>query len=84
MQEKTNNKKVRCIETGEVFDKVGLAAKHAGVKISAMSRHLHGHNLTCGKAKYHYEFIDEELNYDAKMLRGEISIEEYREVIYNG
>lgn len=73
-------KKVRCIETSEVFESVGAAAEHAGVKISTMSRHLSGQSFTCGKAKYHYEFVEDKFNYNAKMLRGEISIEEYKEL----
>ena len=75
-------KKVRCVETGEIFESVGAAAKYAGRSISTMSRHLNGYRSRCGE--YHYEFVDDELNYDAKMLRGEISIEEYKEVKSNG
>lgn len=59
---KTNNKKVRCIETGEVFLTVKEAAEATGVKPCTMSRHLHGARETCGKKKYHFEFLTEEIS----------------------
>lgn len=62
---------VKCLETGEVFESVGAAALHAGVKICTMSRHLHGYRLTCGKRGFHYEFVDEELNRDKRILQGD-------------
>lgn len=37
------HKIVRCVETGEWFDKVGDAAESAGVPIAKMSRHINGH-----------------------------------------
>lgn len=65
-QVKTCNKKVKCIETGIIFNTVKEAAQYANVKSCTMSRHLHGHRLTCGKAKYHYEFVNEEVSKNEK------------------
>lgn len=69
-QVKTCSKKVKCIETGIIFNTVKEAAQYADVKSCTMSRHLHGHRLTCGKAKYHYEFVEEEFNRDKRFLQG--------------
>ena len=73
VKKRTSNKQVKCIETGEVFISVQAAADFAGRKIATMSRHLHGYNQTCGG--YHFEFIDEDENFDARFLRGEVSID---------
>lgn len=48
-------KKVKCIETDEIFDSVNAAARQAGVCASTMSMHLHGHKKSCGG--YHWEFL---------------------------
>ena len=53
-----NSKKVRCIETGEIFNSVKAAAESVGRKTSTMSRHLHGDTQTCGNK--HFEFYVEE------------------------
>lgn len=53
-----NSKKVKCIETGEIFDSVKAAAESVGRKTSTMSRHLHGNTKFCGG--YHFEFYIEE------------------------
>jgi hypothetical protein len=37
-------KLVKCLETGQVWEKVTESAKSAGVPLARMSRHLHGHN----------------------------------------
>lgn len=54
---KAKCKKIRCIETGEIFESVNAAAKKVDVGASAMSMHLHGHNKSCGG--YHFEFVME-------------------------
>lgn len=53
-----NSKKVRCIETGEIFESVKAAAESVGRKSSTMSRHLHGNTKFCGN--YSFEFYVEE------------------------
>jgi hypothetical protein len=37
-------KMVKCVDTGEIWEKVSDAAKAAGVKDSVMSRHVNGHS----------------------------------------
>ena len=39
---KTCNKRVICIETGEIFDTVREAAESVGRKTPTLSKHLHG------------------------------------------
>jgi len=48
-------KKVKCVETGEVFDSVNLAAFAVGLKANSISRALHNNKYRAGK--YHYEII---------------------------
>lgn len=50
-------KKVICLDTGEIFESVGEAARYAGRRMSTMSRHLHGERATCGGKRY--QFYDE-------------------------
>lgn len=50
-----NKKRVRCIETEEIFESVNAAAAKAGVCASTMSMHLHGHKKSC--AGLHWQFI---------------------------
>lgn len=47
-------KRVKCEETGEIFDSVKAAAESVGRKSATMSRHLHGATKFCGG--YHFTF----------------------------
>lgn len=53
----TNNKKVICLDTGEVFESVKAAAMSVGRKINSMSTHLHGRTASCGGR--HFKFLQE-------------------------
>ena len=54
---RTCSKKVICLETGDVFERVGDAAKFAGRKLCTMSRHLNGERASCGGL--HFQFYEE-------------------------
>lgn len=49
-------KKVKCVETGEIFPSVKSAAKHAGVNPATLSDHLHGNTGTCHGKRYKFVF----------------------------
>ena len=49
------HKIVKCLETGEIFEKVSESAKSAGVPLSLMSKHLNGHTDSINDL--HYEII---------------------------
>ena len=51
-------KKVRCIETGKVFDSVSEAAKSVGVDVGKISGACHGHRKTSGGFHWKYESED--------------------------
>ena len=51
-------KRVFCIETGIVFDCITDAAESVGVRLAALSNHLHGITKSCGG--YHWKFCEEE------------------------
>lgn len=53
-------KKIRCIETGEIFDSINDAAKTLNQKSARtnLSSCLHGRQKTCGG--YHWEFVEKE------------------------
>ena len=54
---KGNSKKVRCIETGEIFDSVTAASIDKGIlSNSCISAALHGRYKTSGG--YHWEYVD--------------------------
>ena len=50
-------KRVRCVETGEVFESGTLAAKYYGLQPSNVLRCCKGKYHTCGD--YHWEYVDE-------------------------
>ena len=54
---KANSKKVRCIETNEIFDSIAKAAASKGMSSSSsISSALHGrYETSCG---YHWEYIE--------------------------
>jgi hypothetical protein len=45
-------KLVKCLETGEMWEKVTDAAKATGVGVSAMSKHLNGHDANINGLHY--------------------------------
>lgn len=51
-------KQVKCVETGQVFDSIGLAAEYIGVWSETLGRHLHGRSSTCGG--YHWVFVEKD------------------------
>lgn len=55
---KKHCKAVRCVETGQIFESIGAAAKFAGVKQPNISSVLYGKQTTAGG--YHWEFVDSE------------------------
>lgn len=52
---KERNKKVRCIETNEVFDSIKIAAKEKGANEENISKVCYGERKTTGG--YHFEFV---------------------------
>lgn len=50
-------KTVMCVETGEIFQSVKIAAAHVGVHQSHLSKVLHGRKKTAGG--YHWKFVKE-------------------------
>lgn len=57
-------KKIRCVETNEIFLSVKEAAASIGKSAAALSQHLNGypyHN-TCGG--FHFEYVEEEKEED--------------------
>lgn len=52
-------KKVRCIETDEIFFSVKEAAASIGKSAAALSQHLNGypHHNSCGG--FHFEYVEE-------------------------
>lgn len=53
-------KKVRCIESGEIYDSVNIAAEANGVKQPTMSQHLTGKHKSC--AGLHFEYYNGDEN----------------------
>lgn len=52
-----NSKRVRCVETGEIFDSTTMAATSKGISSSSgISLALHGKYKTSGG--YHWEYVD--------------------------
>lgn len=52
-----NSKKIRCVETGEIYDSISDASKSKNISsASCISAVLHGRYKTSGG--YHWEFID--------------------------
>lgn len=52
-----NSKRVRCVETGEIFDSTGIAATSKGISSpSGVSSALRGRYKTSGG--YHWEYVD--------------------------
>lgn len=49
-------RRVRCVETGEIFDSIKSAAEHYGLKLPNISSVLSGKNKSCGG--YHWEYAD--------------------------
>ena len=47
---------VRCVETGEIFSRIKLAAKSNGAKATNISKVLLGQRLTAGG--FHWEYVD--------------------------
>ena len=54
---KGNSKKIRCVETGKIFDSATIAAKEMSLDNSAISRVCNGKRKTAGG--YHFEFLQE-------------------------
>lgn len=52
-----NMKKIRCVDTGELFSSIQDAAKFAGVCRTAVSNYLRGRSKSCGN--YHFEYVNE-------------------------
>lgn len=52
---RSHNKPVRCVETGEVFDSIIIAAKEKGLNQSNISKACRGKYKTCGG--YHWEVV---------------------------
>lgn len=52
---KEHNIKILCVETGEVFESMIIAAKEKGLHIQNISKVCHGERKTTGG--YHFEFI---------------------------
>lgn len=52
---KASNKKVRCVETGEIFDSITIAAKEKNVNRVDISKVCNGNRKTCGG--YHWEVV---------------------------
>lgn len=52
---KSSNIKVRCVETGEIFDSITIAAKEKNVNRVNISKVCRGERKTCGD--YHWEVI---------------------------
>ena len=53
---KAHRKKVRCIETGIIYNSIKEAAESMGLTISALSHHLRGKTKSCGG--YHWEYVE--------------------------
>ena len=57
------NKKVICLETGEIFQSIKDAANSINGNVSNLSAHLHGRQLSCGKdlngEPLHWKFYEE-------------------------
>lgn len=51
-------KRVRCVETGEIFESISAAARFANVEQSNISRALRGRQRKSGS--YRWEYVDEE------------------------
>ena len=49
-------RKIRCVETGEIFDSIKTAAEHYGLKRPNISAVLAGKNKTSGG--FHWEYVD--------------------------
>ena len=49
-------RKIRCVETGEIFPSIKSAAEHYGLHDSNISVVLTGKKKTCGG--YHWEYLD--------------------------
>lgn len=49
-------KKVRCIETGKIYDSVTKASEETGLYITSITRCCRGKTKTCGNL--HWEYVD--------------------------
>ena len=49
-------RKIRCVETGEIFDSIKAAAEHYGLNLPNISAVLSGKKKTCGG--YRWEYVD--------------------------
>ena len=54
---KGNSKKIRCVETGKIFDSATIAAKEMNISCSNISSVCNGKRKTAGG--YHFEFLQE-------------------------
>ena len=54
---KGNSKKIRCVETGKIFDSARIAAKEMSLNNSTISSVCNGKRKTAGG--YHFEFLQE-------------------------
>ena len=63
-----SNKKVKCLETEEIFNSIKEAAESVNVQAPNMSAHLHGRQKSCGKDKnnnpLHWIFYNENEDYE--------------------
>ena len=51
-------KKVRCVETGQVWDSVALASRETGICDVCIYLCCSGKHKTCGKQKLHFEYVE--------------------------
>lgn len=54
-----NRKPIKCVETGEVYDSIRLAASTLNLNKANLSKTLQGYNKTCGG--YHWEYVTDEV-----------------------
>ena len=64
---KKHCKAVRCVETGQIFESVGAAAKFASVRQPNISSVLYGKQTTAGG--YHWEFVNPESKCDDEISK---------------
>lgn len=57
LEPKTKGKKIRVVETGEVYDSISEASKYIGLSRSRISRCV-GYPFNSNKFGYHFEFIE--------------------------
>lgn len=51
-------KRVRCVETGQVWDSVSLASQETGICDVCIYHCCSGKHKTCGKQKLHFEYVE--------------------------